>query len=173
VWVAIAMSSVALLGLLVAGAAALVYFSGEFDQTEPGDYTVTQGAVEEAVAGPCDTMARSTRHIQILGPADEGASQLRDFTRAAGDVVKAIDGAGPDRDSRAWRKDWTTLIEAIDDFAGRIEDDPYAEFEMPGTSDGYALSERMYWGSPEGCEVPIVIEALDPFNAAQYYTPGE
>lgn len=168
VWVAIAISSLALVAVLVLGAlfAFYVFDTGSFE--DEGDYGVMQSSVEDAVAGPCDTMARASGRIHVLGSRDAAAASLRDFTDAADDVVAAIDGAEPDRDSRAWRDDWVTLIKAIDDFAGQL-DTAATEFEMPATEDGNAVSERMYWGSPEGCEVPIVIEALDPLSASGYY----
>jgi hypothetical protein len=144
------------------------YFFGAVDD-EAGDYIVTQSSVEDAVAKPCKAMVRASADIHILGQQGEGSASLRDFTKAAQDVVVAIEGAHPDHDSRAWRKDWDTLIRAIDDFADEL-DQQATDFEMPVTESGYALSERMYWGSPEGCEVPIVIEALDPKSAAEYYT---
>jgi hypothetical protein len=169
VWVAIAGGSLAMVVLMAVGAVITYYVLDSGSYFEEGDYVVTQWSVEDAVAAPCESMARASGRVAILGSRDAAASSLRDFTDAAGDVVAAIDDAKPDRDSRAWRNDWMLLIQAVDDFAVAIET-AEAEFEMPTTDAGRPLSERMYWGSPAGCEVPIVIEALDPLNASKYYS---
>lgn len=37
---------------------------------------------------------------------------------------------------------------------------------MPDSDTGLPLVERMSYGSPEGCGVPLIIVALDPESAA-------
>ena len=166
VWVAIAMSGLAILAAAVVAVAFFFYVSDPIE--DGGEYFVTQSSVEDAVDEPCDGMVAAAAKIHVFGPREESIQSLRGFTTAAQAIVNAIDGAGPDGDSRAWMRDWTTLIDAVDAFASRLAEGP-ARFEMPDAGDGYVVSERMYWGSPEGCEVPLVIEALDPESAAEYY----
>ncbi|HUS22807.1 MAG TPA: hypothetical protein VMZ66_12440, partial [Aeromicrobium sp.] len=113
VWVAVAMSAVALLATVVLPLALLAFafasfggFDGEFDED---DY-LDQGSVLEAIEGPCDDMLAAAENVTLGGPTGKAAASLHRWTAVAQGIVTAVDGANPNEVSRAWRDDWKATI---------------------------------------------------------------
>jgi hypothetical protein len=153
---------------MIAGLA-LVAFRVFDDFPGPGgDYTVDQASVERAVEHPCARMRAASRRIVLMSTPEEGAASLRAFTESVGAIVSAIEDAGPDPDSRAWRDDWIALTDSLDEYADQLEAGD-AKYLAPRDTSGAPITARMYYGSPTGCEVPVVIDALDPVAAASFW----
>ena len=158
VWVAIAMSAVALLmtvvlPLIVLGffAASIGGFDGDFDED---DY-LDQGSVLEAIERPCEDMLAAAENVTLGGPSDKTAASLRRWTAVAQGIVTAVDRAKPDQDSREWRDDWKATIKAVNAYADNFGK-PNNTLTLPDSL------EDMYWETDAECGVPVVIAGLDP-----------
>jgi hypothetical protein len=175
VWIsaaAIAVLGVAVLGAIALGA--LFFFGSGFylgDEPFMDDYYVEQSSVESAVEEPCHDMTEAAREISVFGSRSEGARSIAAFADTGRAIVSAIDGADPNESAQAWRDDWTELVDSLDEFAAELEGSGEADFHMPDSDTGLPLIERMSYGAPGGCGVPVVIVALDPESAAEpfYY----
>lgn len=174
----ISAAAIAVLGLAVVGTLALgaLFFVGSFgyyldDEWYPEgeDYFVEQGSVESAVEEPCADMIDAASAISIFDDRSAGAASIAAFAESGRAIVEAIDGANPNEGSQAWRDDWSQLIESLDEFARELRGTGDADFAMPDAGDGFPLAERMSYGSPGGCEVPLIIAALDSDAAGQPY----
>lgn len=173
----ISAAAIAVLGLAVVGTfvlAALFFFGfgylGDYGMYEEGeDYYVEQGSVASAVEEPCSDMIEAARAISIFSDRSEGARSIAAFADSGRAIIEAIDGADPDESSQAWRDDWSQLAESLDEYAGELRGSGEADFSMPDTSYGFPLVERMTYGSPGGCEIPLIIWALDSDTAAEPY----
>jgi hypothetical protein len=173
VWISAA--AIAVLGAAVFGIIALaaMFFWGSgfyFDESfVEDDYYVEQGSVESAVEESCDDMIEAAREISVFSPRSDGARSIAAFADTGRTIVRAVDGADPDESSKAWRDDWAELVESLDEFARELEGSGEANFRMPDSGTGLPLAERMSYGSPEGCEVPLIIVALDSEAAADAF----
>ncbi|MEH3033861.1 MAG: hypothetical protein PGN07_07430 [Aeromicrobium erythreum] len=144
----------------------------ESEDWEDGDaggfYLVDQSSVEKATAAPCKAMRDAGRAVVPMATPAKGSAQLRAFVTAGRRVVTAIDDSSPDRASRAWRDDWTRLLDAVAQHADDVRAGRNKPLAVPRDRDDAPITARMYDGSPSGCEVPSTIENLDP-SAAEWY----
>jgi hypothetical protein len=158
------MLALGLVGLMFVGM--LVAF-GEGDDSGGGEYFVDQSGVERAVDQPCVKMLDAANDLVLIGDVKASVASLKAFTATVGPIVAAIEGAGPDNDATAWRDDWVELGASLDAYADKVAAGDTTAYEMPRSSGG-PISDRMYYGSPEGCEVPARIDMLDPKVASDY-----
>lgn len=156
-WVAVALSSLALLATVVLPLALVAFaitsfggFDGAFDED---DY-LDQGSVLEAIEEPCEDMLDAAENVRLGGPSDKAAASLRRWTAVAQRIVIAVDGARPDQDSREWRDDWKATIKSVDAYADNFGK-PKNQLTLPDV-------ESMYWDTDAECGVPVVIAGLDP-----------
>ena len=165
VWVAVAMSAVALLVtvvlpvILIATLAIFVSdeFGVDFDGGPGGEfpgYYVDQESVIDAVEEPCEDMIEAAEDVSLGGPADLAATSLHQWAATAQRVVVAIDSAEPNADSREWRDDWKATIKAVSAYADKFGQ-PTNQLTLPDV-------ESMYWETDADCGVPVVIAGLDP-----------
>lgn len=149
-------AGVGIVGVIVIGIAA----SGGLDDFTPS-YVVTQERVEKATSQPCKDMTRAGEAVTAQAPPKVAAARLETFARSARGIATAIDSARPDTDATLWRDDLTTLADAVEDYAADVRAGRDTTFEMPEKS-GRAVTTRIWFGEPGGCEIPVTIEALDP-----------
>lgn len=171
VWIGIgagSMLALGVVGMTIVGIMAFLVGDIDGDSFEEDDYLVDQSRVEKAVDEPCVQMKDAAGDLVLMGPPTASAASLKAFTASAGEIVQAIDGAKPDGDSKAWRDDWITLAASLDAYAVKVAAGDPAPYKMPRSSSSGFITERMYYGSPEGCEVPTRVDMLDPRVAEDY-----
>lgn len=151
-------------GLLLIGL--IVSFSG-YDDFSGGEYFVDQSRVERAVDQPCVAMKDAASELVLIGKPEEAVASLKAFTATIGQLVAAIEGAKPNPDAKAWRNDLVKLAASLDGYAAKVATGDSGPYTLPRTSSGY-VTERMFNGSPDGCEVPTRIDMLDPKAAEDY-----
>lgn len=140
----------------------------EFGDFEDGYYYVDQTAVIDAVEGPCSNMRSAAYEIHLFATPEAGAKDIRRYTQAIKGIVDAIDANKPNSDARQWRDDWIALGAALDTYADDlVKDGERAAFHSMTEDDEPTIS-RMSYGSEADCEVPQVIEGLDP-DLADYW----
>lgn len=157
VWVALTTGIIAL--VVSVGSSVFPFFmfmddleGEEFD--EPGSgYYVEQRSVLNAIEEPCELMLEAAEDVNLGGPADQSTASLKQWTAAAQDIVAAVDGADPDKDSQAWRDDWKATIKAVNTFADNIGK-ARNQLTLPDV-------ESMYYETDAECGVPVVIAGLD------------
>jgi hypothetical protein len=144
-------------GLVVAFA----FFAGEPEG--PDSYWVDQDSVNRAVTKPCDEMSTAAAQIQIFSTPAVGSASLHHFAEVGRGIPNAIESVDDtDSDSLQWRDDWNVLLDAVDAYADKLESDGQKTFATPKDEDGYPVIQRMSAVSDVGCDVPPIIEALDP-----------
>jgi len=164
VWFGIGAGSMLALGVIGLTVMGLLVSLGGYHEDE---YFVDQARVERAVDQPCVAMKSTVSDLVLVGKTEESVASLKAFTATIGRIVDAIDGAKPNGDARAWRDDWMTLATSLDAYAAKISAGESAPYSLPRSSSG-PITDRMYDGSPQGCEVPTRIDMLDPKVAEDY-----
>lgn len=130
-------------------------------------YYVDQESVVEAVDGLCSNMRSAAYEIKVFSGPEDASVDIARFTLAIKGIVEAIDSADPNSDSKLWRDDWQTLGADLDTYAADLKtkgDDAV----FTSITDDVPTIARMSYSSDADCEVPQVIEGLDP-NLADYW----
>ena len=138
-------------------------FEEGFDDPEDGYYYVDQSAVVDAVEGPCANMRSAADEIQLFSDPKTASADITGFTLAIRGIVDAIDAHDPNSDAKKWRDDWKALSADLDTYAGDLATQgSAATFSSLTEVDDEPTIARMSYSSEADCEVPRIIEALDP-----------
>lgn len=169
-WVWFGAGAASMLGLGLFGLIiyAVLSFAEDEIPYEDGDYVVDQVSVERAVDKPCADMNEAASILLMVGDTKASVTSLRRFTASVDKIVAAIDDANPNADAEAWRDDWIMLADSLNDYADEAAAGGTNAYSMPDATGSRPISDRMYYGSPEGCEVPARVEILDADVAAAY-----
>lgn len=170
VWVSLVVSLLAVAAValtFLVPALLMTLFAGELDDVAVDEYWVEQASVVRAVDEPCRGLASAAADVRLFGPPEQGRESVTALVTQMRSIVRAIDSAEPDSGARAWSADWQRLADALEDYAAALTSDEPAPFVAP-TDGGVDVLERMYWGGAPGCEVPLIVEALDPRSATSY-----
>jgi len=185
-WTAIGLSVTALLSVVALIGISIVmwwgpayswaddeYYDGSYseaDEAYQDDYYLEDSSLDEAVRQPCADMLTAAGQIALFSGAKDGSTSLLAFVDAGREVVDAIEGeADGQGDVLRWRDDWVLVLDEVERYANDVTAGDSPEFKTPMLGDEYSVIDRMYQGSPVGCEVPTTVAGLDQTRTAGTY----
>jgi|GEM_PF-6722607 len=166
-WIAIAT-------IAVVGVAAVSLFIYAALQSSPGfdgyyvdqdDYYV-EGEITADITDLCDAVEVAAHEVEPFSTPAEGSKDLATLADRMRDLATAIGDESSADNLAALSEDWTTLADAVDDYA-----DALAQGERPDIDlyDGDMwIPDRIEW-SNDACYVPGIVEALAPEDINGFY----
>lgn len=151
------------LGVLILGFGSLTLYAFVASDPSGKTYYVNQSSVVNAVEEPCQTLRTAAAEIELFDDPKAASEDIKAVVEAAQGIIRAIYANEPNRDSRLWRDDWKLLAANLDDYANDLAElGKNAEFASPMSEVETPVMARMSHGSDASCDVPQVIEAMDP-----------